>query len=219
MGLFKSIGKAFGVINPLSGFGMLDQLSGKSQQQDANKMALLSWQMANDYNNPIKQMERLKAAGLNPLLVYGSGSVTGNTTGAPSLQGGGISTPLESAFKGISNIMGVMQGKANLEQTKAAAQASTAAAGASSAQASNLNAQAALNETRNRFEEKSLIADLDYKRAQTRLANTQAKKTAAEADIAQGEADLFGAAGGAKGVQTVGKGLSTAARLLRGVMK
>lgn len=38
------------------------------------------WNKANEYNSPIAQMERLKNAGLNEHLVYGNGSVTGNTT-------------------------------------------------------------------------------------------------------------------------------------------
>lgn len=38
------------------------------------------WNLQNQYNNPQAQMERLKNAGLNPNLVYGSGTVTGNTT-------------------------------------------------------------------------------------------------------------------------------------------
>ena len=43
------------------------------------------WNTANEYNSPTKQMERLKAGGLNPNLVYGNGSVVGNTsTATPS---------------------------------------------------------------------------------------------------------------------------------------
>lgn len=42
------------------------------------------WKMNNDYNTPAMQMERLKEAGLNPNLVYGSGSVAGNTSSQPS---------------------------------------------------------------------------------------------------------------------------------------
>ncbi|WNK13220.1 MAG: DNA pilot protein [Microvirus sp.] len=38
------------------------------------------WNRGNEYNAPQAQMERLKKAGLNPNLVYGSG-VTGNTSG------------------------------------------------------------------------------------------------------------------------------------------
>lgn len=39
------------------------------------------WKRNNLYNSPQEQMARLKAAGLNPNLVYGSGSVVGNTSG------------------------------------------------------------------------------------------------------------------------------------------
>lgn len=46
--------------------------------------AIAAWNMQNDYNSPTAQMARLKAAGLNPMLVYGSGDVTGNTSGSIS---------------------------------------------------------------------------------------------------------------------------------------
>lgn len=38
------------------------------------------WQKNNAYNTPASQMERLKNAGLNPNLIYGNGTVTGNTS-------------------------------------------------------------------------------------------------------------------------------------------
>lgn len=38
------------------------------------------WERANKYNSPTAQMTRLKDAGLNPHLVYGSGTVAGNTS-------------------------------------------------------------------------------------------------------------------------------------------
>lgn len=41
------------------------------------------WRMNNAYNHPTAQMERLRAAGLNPHLVYGNGSV-GNSSSAAS---------------------------------------------------------------------------------------------------------------------------------------
>lgn len=220
MGLFSSISKignsiSMGVFNPFSSNGLLDQFSGKSQQEDANRMAMQAWDLANNYNHPVQQMERLKAAGLNPLLVYGSGSVAGNTTGSPALQGGGISTPLETAVKLGSKALSAMQGMATLDQTYATTAAQNAAAGASGAQAANLNAQAALNETRNKYEQQSLIADIDYKKA-------LAAKTRAEADLAQGEADIFGSVGGAKGAKMIGEGGSSLVKIgksLRGIFK
>lgn len=175
-------------------------------------MAMQSWNLANDYNHPIQQMERLRAAGLNPNLVYGSGSVTGNTTSAPSLVGGGYGNSTQNFMTGLKNTFGLLQDNANVQSTFAQARASNAAAVSSGAQAANLNAQTAINQQKANYEEKALIADIDYKRA-------LARKTNAEADITRGEADLFGATGGAKGAQALGKGGSTALRVIRGIFK
>ena len=121
MGLFSSVSKigntvSGGFFNPVGEGGLFtkyhNSTSGASQQADANRMAMLSWTLANDYNHPIQQMERLKAAGLNPNLVYGSGSVAGNTTSSPSLVGGGISTKTESAVRGLNSVLNFAQGKA-----------------------------------------------------------------------------------------------------------
>lgn len=180
--------------------GFFGDFSGQAQQDNANAMALQSWNMMNDYNHPIQQMERLKAAGLNPLLVYGSGSVTGNTTGSPALTGGGVATGTQSIFRGLNAVMQAAQGKANLDQTYAQTVASNAAAGASTAQASNLNAQASLNDTRAKYEEKAQIADLDYKRALTQKLKQDGRVSAANADMVEAENRLFGSVGGAKGV-------------------
>lgn len=38
------------------------------------------WQATNSYNNPVNQMERLSAAGLNPNLVYTGGNVVGSSS-------------------------------------------------------------------------------------------------------------------------------------------
>jgi hypothetical protein len=51
------------------------------------------WNMQNAYNDPTAQMRRLKNAGLNPHLVYGEGSVSGNTTSnAPQMEATPAST-------------------------------------------------------------------------------------------------------------------------------
>lgn len=66
----------------------------KDAQKLANKSAkelaeyqfdknLEMWNMTNDYNSPYSQMERLRYAGLNPNLVYGSGNVGGNAASTP----------------------------------------------------------------------------------------------------------------------------------------
>lgn len=217
MGLLSSFNKITGgIFAPWEEGGLLDNYhsstSGQSQQDDANAKAMQSWQLANDYNHPIQQMQRLKAAGLNPNLVYGSGSVAGNTTSAPSLVGGGVSTKTESAIRGLNQVLSFAQGKANIDQTRASTQASAAAAGASSAQAANLDVQTAINTTKAQYEQDALIADIDYKRA-------LARETSAKADMAEGEAQLFGATGGAKGAVSIGSGLKNILKVFRGILK
>lgn len=45
--------------------------------------SLSDWAMQNEYNSPTKQMQRLQEAGLNPNLVYGTGSVVANSQSMP----------------------------------------------------------------------------------------------------------------------------------------
>lgn len=92
MGLFD--GAASGII------GGIGNIIGAGKQNRAQKKAQMRefeyntkmWNMANEYNSPEQQMARLKDAGLNPNLVYGNGSVVGNTSTqtpkyqAPNLQ-------------------------------------------------------------------------------------------------------------------------------------
>lgn len=216
MGFLKSVTSAFNPKTYLDiGKSLTGDFSGKYQQEDANRMAMQAWTLANDYNSPVEQVKRLEAAGLNKYLV----NLSGNTAGVPGLTGGNIQTGTQSMFSGLSNIMGVLQGKANIDNTRAQTQASTAAAGASAAQASNLEAQTTINKKKADYEEKNLIADLDYKRAQTQLAREQAKKVSSEADIAKGEADIFGAVGGSKGATAIGSGFRSGLKALRGLMK
>ena len=51
--------------------------------REAQAFDLKMWNLQNQYNDPTNQMQRLKNAGLNPNLVYGSGNVTGNISSVP----------------------------------------------------------------------------------------------------------------------------------------
>lgn len=213
MGLFSSLGKVGQTIIDFNRpQKWLESFDGSSQQADANNAAMTAWNLANDYNHPIQQMERLKAAGLNPLLVYGSGSVSGNTASSPALTGGNVSTPLETVTKLGSKALSAVQGLATLDQTYANTSAQNAAAGASSAQAANLTAQASLNEIRNKYEEKSMIADIDYKKALANKTRHDSDKSKAEARLAEAEADFLAPVGGAKTIQGIKTGAEIAGR-------
>lgn len=122
---FKWKGTALGAIAaPFTG-GM--SLAGgylydaNKQQNQANKSAIdranaydmYTWDLANQYNNPSSQMQRLAAAGLNPNLVYGSGNVTGNTSGVAGSNGVASQTVFNAVEKGLP----LAQGLANLRNT------------------------------------------------------------------------------------------------------
>lgn len=57
-----------------------------------NQWNLEQWQRENYYNSPAAQMARLRAAGLNPDLMYGQGT-TGNSFGSPEMTSGAPSEP------------------------------------------------------------------------------------------------------------------------------
>lgn len=67
-----------------------DIVGGIIQNQANRKLAsagqafeLEMWNKSNEYNSPQAQMARLKQAGLNPNLVYGSGNVSGQSSAPP----------------------------------------------------------------------------------------------------------------------------------------
>lgn len=128
------VGGASSLINSL--------FANRSQKKaiEANKKAaeleykrqIEMWNMQNAYNDPSAQMARLKAAGLNPNLVYGGGQVTGNTTGNYPKYNAPVQdpvTPVTPDFQG----MYVNYQDARMRQ----------------AQIDNLKAQTALTDTKN----------------------------------------------------------------------
>lgn len=67
------------------------------------------WNRQNAYNSPQAQMERLKAAGLNPNMVYGQGTVAGNTSGQmPRYQAPTASFNVEPMVK-FPSVIGMFQ--------------------------------------------------------------------------------------------------------------
>lgn len=70
-------------------FNSLTQYATSKKLMDyQNKLNIQNWKMANEYNSPKAQMERYKAAGLNPNLVYGSlGQTAAGNLSSPSSSG------------------------------------------------------------------------------------------------------------------------------------
>lgn len=84
-------GPLFGVPGLIQGLGslgasLIGNSGAKRRQNLANQQNIEFWNMQNKYNTPKAQMGRLKDAGLNPNLIYGSGSANTGVAGsiAPS---------------------------------------------------------------------------------------------------------------------------------------
>lgn len=63
-----------------------------------NEWNLQQWERENEYNNPLNQMARLKAAGLNPNLVYGNGAGQSTSAPSPNLTSGAPSSPVDMSL-------------------------------------------------------------------------------------------------------------------------
>ena len=71
-----------------------------AENEKAYARSVEMWNMQNQYNSPTAQMSRLRQAGLNPNLVYGSG-VTGNSAGsAPQYQPAKIQRATMEPYRG-----------------------------------------------------------------------------------------------------------------------
>ncbi|AXH77571.1 MAG: DNA pilot protein [Microviridae sp.] len=69
-----------------------------------------AWERNNSYNSPYMQMQRLKEAGLNPNMIYGSGSSVGNTSGAqPKYNTPNIQVNRRSPLQDIPEILSAYQ--------------------------------------------------------------------------------------------------------------
>lgn len=98
-----------------------------AENDKAFKNNILMWNMQNAYNSPTAQMSRLRQAGLNPNLVYGSG-VTGNNAGsAPQYEPIKVQRATMEPYRGwnlglsdaVSVYMAARQNKAQIENMEA----------------------------------------------------------------------------------------------------
>jgi len=71
-----------------AGTSLFGAFTSFGQQQKANQFNVDMWKRQNEYNAPKAQMARLKEAGLNPNLIYGTGAngASGNAASAPTFE-------------------------------------------------------------------------------------------------------------------------------------
>lgn len=109
------IGTGVSALSSLFG-GHSAQRQARKQRQENRYLAeyqyskdLEQWNRANEYNDPSQQMARLKKAGLNPNMIYGTGSqaATGNTaTQTPKYQRPEV--PRASMKLELPNMLGML---------------------------------------------------------------------------------------------------------------
>jgi hypothetical protein len=68
-----------GALGSIAG-NLIGNIGAKKRQRESDKYNRETWERQNKYNHPLEQMARLKAAGLNPNMIYGNspGSAVGN---------------------------------------------------------------------------------------------------------------------------------------------
>lgn len=81
MGFLSGLGGAVGAVAGGIGSSLVENNMNRQNTEYANRLNWENWVKMAEYNKPANQVNRLKEAGLNPALAYGSGSVA-NTVGA-----------------------------------------------------------------------------------------------------------------------------------------
>ena len=80
----------------------------KQMQQEQNEWNLNLWRMNNDYNLPVNQVQRLKAAGLNPALMYGANGSTGISASPAQGVNPARINPVINSFSGVTDTIGAV---------------------------------------------------------------------------------------------------------------
>lgn len=85
------------------GSSLLNSASNVWLQQNANQANKDLWREQSEYNKPINQLARLREAGLNPNLIYGSGGVQNTITSAPKMDAPTVDLNFLSAYQQVLN--------------------------------------------------------------------------------------------------------------------
>lgn len=126
-----------------------------------NKREDRNWEKMNQYNSPQAQMERLKAAGLNPNLVYGNGSAVATTNSAPKSQ----EVKPSNLSQGVMNYANIKQTQLQNDNLEAQNELIRAQVDKTKKEAMNLTSTTNFRDT----------YQTEYSRSQTALTNFVAK--------------------------------------------
>lgn len=80
----------------------------KQLQREQNEWNLNLWKLNNEYNLPVNQVKRLKAAGLNPALMYGANASTGVSASPAQGVNPARVNPVINSLHGVSDTIGAV---------------------------------------------------------------------------------------------------------------
>ncbi len=127
-----------------------------------------AWRAENEYNLPAEQMDRLKAAGINPHMAYAKGTINNVASGAPKYSSSrldNVQVPHQKIPTGtIQNYQDTAMRSAQLDNVK------QATANARTTNAINVLRQAGLNED-NKAKIRNNIVNDEYRAEGARLIN------------------------------------------------
>lgn len=174
LGLLPMIGGALGTAFNFFGQRASNKAAAETAQlntdktiqanKDAANLAyqrdLQQWKNSNRYNSPMESMGRLKAAGLNPMLAYGTAN---QATPSPSM--GTPTAQYGYQAQAVPNLdtMGVVQGLQSLEYTKAQTDNVKANTAATQAKTANDIITGTMLSIEKLFKERGLSADTKMK--------------------------------------------------------
>lgn len=108
--------------------GLIDAFSNIGYNKRAKELAkyqydlnMQAWREQTEYNKPINQIARLREAGLNPQLAYGTGTQAGNASPTPQFQAPQLQRIQgfgSAASSGIDAAINLYQTKLNAEKNK-----------------------------------------------------------------------------------------------------
>lgn len=99
---------------------MLTNAENRRNIERQNQLNIEQWQRENDYNNPVNQMQRMRAAGLNPAMMYGGSGSIATSAPSPTMQGArDIAPQLGGTDDLLGKILGIARTKAEIENINA----------------------------------------------------------------------------------------------------
>ena len=170
----------------------------QQENEKAYQRSLNMWNLQNEYNSPTQQMARIRAAGLNPNLVYGNG-VTGNSSGStPQYEPAKFSAPTMQAYRGwnlgisdaISQFLSYRTAKAQVDNMEAQnslirQQTATEATKQANIAASTSRSEFDLNMAKELKDVSvsSAIADMNHKQASAAQGWTKANREVVQYEL------------------------------------